>query len=381
MADKRDYYEVLGVSKEAGADDLKKAYRKMAKKYHPDLNPDNKEAEKHFKEVNEAYEVLGDEQKRSMYDRFGHQGVDPSAGGGQGYGGFNGGFGGFGFDDLISDLFGGGFGGSSRRPQGPKRGRDLRCRVEIEFEQAVFGVEMEIGINRQEYCETCDGTGAKSGTSASTCPTCNGTGEVRYVQRTPIGSITNVRTCDACGGKGKIIKDKCTECGGDGRVRKARKIVVKIPAGIDHGQTISVTGEGDVGDKGASHGDLLVDVKVKKHKLFVRQGNDIMCDFPVTFVEATLGAEVEVPTLDGKVKYSIPEGTQTGTVFRFKGKGVPHLRGSGRGDQYVKVTVEIPKNLNEKQKGLLREFAELVDGSKYHQRKTFFDKMKDVLGI
>jgi len=379
MAEKRDYYEVLGVDKSASADELKKAYRKLAKKYHPDLNPGDKakEAETKFKEATEAYEVLNDPDKRQRYDQFGHAGVDPQAGGGYG-GGFNDGFGDFG--DIFESFFGGGFGGGSRRnPNAPQKGRDLQYSVELTFEQACFGCEIELNVNRTEKCETCGGSGAAAGSSPQRCTTCGGTGQVRTVQRTAFGSFQSTRPCDACHGTGQIISDPCKTCRGTGTARKARKIKVKIPAGIDDGQTISMSGQADAGKNGGPAGDLLVVTRVKNHKLFTRRGSDIMCDFPITFVEATLGAEIEVPTIDGKVKYNIPEGTQSETVFRLRGKGVPKLHGGGaRGDQYVTIKVEIPKNLNEKQKDILRSFDDNVDTGKYNQKKKFFDKMKDL---
>ena len=381
MAEKRDYYEVLGVPKTATADELKKAYRKLAKKYHPDLNPGDKAkvAEEKFKEASEAYEVLSDPEKKSRYDQFGHAGVDPQAGGYGGGSGF-GGFGGGGFEDIFESFFGGGFGGSSsRNPNAPQKGSDLQYSVEISFEQACFGCEIELNVNRSENCETCHGSGAAPGSSKQRCTACGGTGQVKTVQRTPFGSFQNVRTCDACHGTGEIIKETCKSCRGTGTVRKARKIKVKIPAGIDDGQIISMSGQGNAGKNGGPAGNLLVITRVKNHKLFTRRGSDILCDFPITFVEAALGAEVEVPTIDGKVKYTIPEGTQTETVFRLRGKGVPRLHGGGaRGDQYVTIKVEIPRNLTDKQKDILRSFDENVDTTKYKQKKNFFDKMKDL---
>ncbi|MBZ4644701.1 MAG: molecular chaperone DnaJ [Petroclostridium sp.] len=378
MAEKRDYYEVLGVSRGASDDEIKKAYRKLAKKYHPDVNPGNKEAEAKFKEVNEAYEVLSDSQKRARYDQFGHAGTDPNGFGG---GGFGGGFGDFDLGDIFESFFGGtGFGTSARR-NGPQKGRDIKSSLEISFEEAAFGVEKEINIFRMENCDVCHGTGAKPGTSPITCSVCKGTGQVQYKQRTPFGQFVNVRTCDHCNGEGKIISNPCTVCHGKGAIRKSRKIKVNIPAGIDDGQTISLRGEGDPGVKGGPSGDLYISIKVRPHPLFQRQGTDVICEIPITFVQAALGAELEVPTLDGKVKYSIPEATQSGTIFRLKGKGIPHIRGYGRGDQYVKVLVEVPKNLSEKQKELLRQFAELESEDTHEQRKGFFEKMKGVLGI
>ncbi len=378
MADKRDYYEVLGVGKNATSDEIKKAYRKLAKQYHPDLNPDDKEgAEAKFKEATEAYEVLSDADKKQRYDQFGHAAFDQTAGGG----GYSGGFGGFdGFDmgDIFSSFFGGGFGGQRSNPNAPQRGRDISYAVDLTFEEACFGVEKDITVNHLEKCSECNGSGAEKGTAPETCPTCHGTGQVRAVQRTAFGSFQSVRPCDSCGGKGTIIKSPCSSCHGEGNIRKPKKVRVKIPAGIDDGQQVYVRGEGDAGKKGGPSGDLILNIRVKRHKLFVRQGYDILCDYPISFVQATLGAEVQVPTVDGKVSYNIPEGTQPGTVFRLKGKGVPKINSNQRGDQYVTVKVEIPKGLNDKQKDLLREFDNNVDSSKYKQSKTFFDKMKEL---
>jgi len=381
MANKRDYYEVLGIDRNASDEDIKKAYRKLAKKYHPDVNPGNKEAEAKFKEINEAYEVLSDPQKKAQYDRFGHAGMDPNGG----FGGF-GGFGDFdfgGIGDIFETFFGGGgFGGRSARSRnGPQKGADLRYSMEISFEEAAFGVEKEIKVSRMENCKTCGGTGSKPGTSPATCKHCNGTGQVQYRQSTPFGQFVNIKTCDVCHGEGKIIVNPCVSCNGKGKVRNTVKVKMKIPAGIDDGQTISLRGEGEPGIRGGPTGDLFITIKVRPHPLFKRQGNDVLCDIPITFVQAALGAEIEVPTLDGKVKYNVPEGTQTGSVFRLRGKGIPYLRGTGRGDQYVKVNVEVPKKLNEKQKELLRQFAELSGDENHEQRKGFFDKMRGALGI
>lgn len=378
---KRDYYEVLEVEKSASDMEIKKAYRRLAKLYHPDMNAGDPAAEAKFKEVNEAYEVLSDPQKRAQYDQFGHAGVDPN-----GFsGGFNGGFGDFdfgGIGDIFETFFGGsGFGRSSRSKNGPQKGADLKYAMEISFEEAAFGVEKEISINRMESCSTCHGTGSKPGTSPSTCTHCKGTGQIQYKQSTPFGQFVNVKTCDVCRGEGKIISDPCQTCNGKGKTRKTIKLKINVPAGIDDGQTISLRGEGESGIKGGPSGDLYVSIRVKSHLLFQRQGNDIICDIPITFVQGALGSELEVPTLDGKVKYTIPEGTQTGTVFRLKGKGVPFLRGNGRGDQYVKVYIEVPKKLNEKQKAILKEFADVSGDEVHEQRRGFFHKMKDVLGM
>jgi len=377
MANKRDYYEVLGVERNASDADVKKAYRKLAKQYHPDVNPGDKVAEAKFKEVSEAYEVLSDPQKRAQYDQFGHAGTDPN--------GFGGGFGDFdfgGIGDIFETFFGGsGFGRSSKGKRGPQKGADLKYAMDIAFEEAAFGVEKEITINRMEHCPTCKGSGAKAGTEPVSCKHCNGTGQIQYKQSTPFGQFVNIKNCDVCQGEGKIITNPCQECNGKGRIRKGTKIKINVPSGIDDGQTISLRGEGEPGVKGGPSGDLYITVRVRPHAIFKRQANDVICEIPVTFVQAALGAELEVPTLDGKVRYNIPEGTQTDTVFRLRGKGIPFLRGNGRGDQYVKVMVEVPKKLNERQKSILREFAELSGDEVHEQRKGFFDKMKDALGM
>lgn len=376
---KRDYYEVLEVGRDASDADIKKAYRKLAKQYHPDVNPGDKNAEAKFKEVNEAYEVLSDPNKRARYDQYGHAGVDPNSfgGAGAGFGDFD--FGGIG--DIFETFFGGGFGRSSRSRTGPQKGADIKYSMQLTFEEAAFGVEKEISINRHENCSTCGGSGAKPGTSPETCKHCNGTGQVQYRQSTPFGQFVNVKTCDVCRGDGKIVTNPCPDCSGKGRVKKTVRRKVNIPAGIDDGQTISLRGEGEPGTRGGPAGDVYITIAVKPHAIFRRQGNDVVCEMPITFVQAALGAELEVPTLDGKVKYSIPEGTQTGSIFRLKNKGIPYLRGNGRGDQYVKVEIDVPKKLNEKQKELLRQFAEISGDDVYEQRKGFFDKMKDALGM
>ncbi|HOJ11212.1 MAG TPA: molecular chaperone DnaJ [Clostridiales bacterium] len=383
MANKRDYYEILNVDKNASDDEIKKAFRKLAKKYHPDVNQGNSEAEGKFKEVNEAYEVLGDPQKRAKYDRFGHSAFEQ--------GGFDGGFGGFegfgGFNDIFETFFDGAFGGSgfssrsSRSRKSPQRGADLKYRIEVTFEEAAFGTEKEISVTRTEICDNCEGSGAKPGTGLETCKHCNGTGQIQYKHNTPLGSFMSIKTCDVCRGEGKIVTDPCDTCGGNGRVRKNVKMSVNIPAGINNGQTISLRGEGEPGYKGGPAGDLYIDIFVKPHPIFQRQGNDIMCEIPVTFVQSALGAEIDVPTLEGTLKYNIPEGTQTGSVFKIKGKGIPNIRGIGRGDLFIKVNIEIPRKLNEKQKAVLREFAAISGDEVYEQRKSFFDKMKNALGL
>lgn len=375
--EKKDYYEVLGISKDASEQEIKKAYRKMAMKYHPDKNQGNKESEEQFKEVNEAYEVLSDPQKRRTYDQFGHAGF---SGGGFGQGGFSGGQGFGGFEDMFGDIFGDMFGGGSRgsRKNGPRKGADMRLRMELKFEEAAFGVEREISIQREEECDTCHGSGAKPGTNSNTCPTCKGSGEVRQTTRTPFGNMMNVAQCPNCNGAGTIIEHKCDTCSGQGRVRKAKKLNVKIPAGVDDGATIKMSSEGQLGLKGGPRGDLYIIINVIPHKLFERDGYNVYLEMPITFVQAALGDEVEVPTLDGKVKYKIPEGTQSGTVFRLRGKGIQHLRSSQRGDQLIRVNVEVPKKLSDKQKDLLKDFAKETGVEVNEQSKNFFDKVRDI---
>ena len=373
--DKRDYYEVLGVAKTATDDEIKKAYRTLAKKYHPDLNGGDKDCEAKFKEVNEAYEVLSDPQKRARYDQFGHE--DPRAGGaGGGYGDFTGGFGG-GFDDIFSAFFGGGFGGGGQRARGPQRGDDLRYDLTITFEEAAFGCEKEISVTRDENCEECGGTGARKGTQPTQCPTCHGTGQVQSFVNTPIGRVSNVRVCDACHGQGTIINDPCPKCSGRGRVRRNRKITIKIPAGIDNGMQIPLRKQGEPGLRGGENGDLYIFVTVKPHKLFTRENYDLYCDVTVSFTQAALGGEIDVPTLNGMIKHNLPEGTQPGTVIRLRGQGIQNLRGAGKGDLYIKVNVEIPRKLTDKQKELLRQFDETLTGKEYEAKKSFFERMKD----
>lgn len=372
---KRDYYEVLGLTKQATDDEIKRAYRKMAKQYHPDLHPDDKEAEAKFKEINEAYGVLSDPQKKATYDQYGFDG--PNMGGGAGSAGGYGGFGGFGgFDDILNSFFGGGAGGSQRY-NGPIDGDDLQMQISISFEEAAKGCEKEINLVRDEPCETCKGTGAKPGTSPSTCTTCNGTGQVKVVQNTPFGRIQNVRTCEACHGTGKIIKVPCSRCNGRGKLRTSKRHNIKVPAGIDNGQVITIRGQGELGERGGQPGDLLILVNVRPHKYFTRKGFDLHCEIPVTFSQAALGAEIDVPTLEKPVKYTIPEGTQPGTVYRIKGQGIQNLRGTGKGDMFIKVNVEVPRKLSDKQKELLRQFDGAMTGREYEQKKSFFDRMKE----
>ena len=378
---KRDYYEVLGVQKGVTEEEIKKAYKKMARKYHPDLNPGDKDAEEKFKEVNEAYEVLSDSEKKARYDQFGFAGVDPNFGAGTG--GWGGGAGGAGFDfgdlgDIFGSFFGGGFGGGQarRNPNAPQRGESIRMNLTISFEEAAFGCEKELELDRSESCETCRGSGAAPGTSPETCPDCGGSGVVQTRRQTPMGVFASTAPCSRCGGRGKIIKEPCKDCRGSGMVRRRRKIQASVPAGIDNGQTISIRGQGHAGKNGGPAGDLLVTITVRPHELFRREGTSVLCEAPITFPQAVLGAELEIPTIDGKVKYDIPEGTQSGTTFRLKGKGIPALNGRGRGDQYVTVYIETPRNLNREQKEALKKFAEAVGENNYEERKSFFRKFK-----
>lgn len=371
MAEKRDFYEVLGVKKGASEDELKKAYRKLAKENHPDLHPGDKECEARFKEINEAYEVLSDPDKRAKYDQFGHAAFDPSQGfGGGGFGGFEG-FGGFG--DIFSDIFGGGFGfggGGGRNPNAPRKGDNLRATVNIKFEEAAFGVKKDVFVSKIEQCPDCKGTGCAEGTTAEVCPDCKGTGTVMSTKRTPFGMVQSSEQCPKCKGRGKIIHSPCKTCRGIGSVRRQHKVSVSIPAGIDDGQTISLKGQGNAGLNGGPAGDLLITVLVQPHARFERDGASILLDQEISFAQAALGAEVEVPTLDGKVKLNIPEGTQTGTTFRLKGKGVPFLRNGGRGDQFVTVNVAVPRSMTSTQKNALRRYAETM-GETVEQKNIF----------
>lgn len=375
MATKRDYYEVLGVNKNATDDELKKAYRKLAKKYHPDANPDNKkEAEAKFKEVNEAYENLSDPQKRRMYDQFGHNGPQGFGGAGGPFGGQNGyysytssgfdGFGDFGdLGDIFSSFFGGGFGGrNSSKQRGPRKGADLNVRMDITFEQAFLGVEKEIIITRDEECIHCHGSGAKPGTSPVKCPTCNGTGKVTGVQNTILGQMQTTRTCTACHGTGEIINEPCENCRGKGKVRKQPKIKVKIPAGIDDNQTVVLRGEGEPGEKGGPKGDLYITVKIKRHSIYTRKGNNVLCEVPITITQAALGAELEIPMVDGtKEKYKIPEATQTGSKFTIRNKGFKSINSTSYGDFIFTVTVQTPKRLSKEQRDLLVQLARTMN--------------------
>ena len=382
MADKRDYYEVLGVNKNASEDEIKKAYRKKAKEFHPDLHPGDKSAETSFKEVNEAYEILSDSSKKSRYDQFGHAGVDPNSTGGFG----GGGFGGYDFSDMgdlgdiFGSIFGGGFGGGGRRsnPNAPRRGADVEASVVISFEEAAKGCVKSVNSPHVESCEHCHGSGAAAGTSPKTCPNCNGSGQVRVSSRTPFGVMQTQRSCDRCRGSGRIIEKPCSNCNGNGRVHKSRTIDVNIPAGIDDGQALNVRGQGDAGQNGGPSGDLHVIINVRPHAIFERRGYDIWCDIPISFSQASLGTEIEVPTLDGNLSFKVHEGTQPGDVFKFKDKGIPHLNGRGKGNQFVKIIIEIPRHLNEKQKDLLREFESCTNDKNYQKRKGFFDNIKNM---
>lgn len=378
MADKRDYYEVLGIDKSASADDIKKAYRTLAKKYHPDLNPGNKEAEEKFKEVNEAYEVLSNDDKKARYDQFGHAGVDPSYGGGGFSGGFSGGFGDMGdIGDIFNSFFGGGFGTSrSSNANAPRRGQDIQTNITINFMDACFGKKVDVTINRMEKCPDCNGSGSAHGSGSETCPDCHGTGQVKVTQRTPFGMISSAKPCTRCGGKGRVITDPCPKCRGNGRYSVSKTIQVEVPAGIDDEQTLQVSGQGHAGANGGPNGDLHVTVTVRPDPIFERDGYDIHTEIPITYMQACLGAEITVPTIDGKVAYNVPEGTQNGTIFRFKGKGVKKINRSDRGDQYVHVNIEVPKNLSKAQKDLLKQFEDTMTDSNYNKRKSFFDKLR-----
>jgi molecular chaperone DnaJ len=369
---KKDYYEVLGISKNASPEDIKKAHKKKVMEFHPDRNKDP-EAPGRFKEAQEAYEVLSDDQKRTRYDQFGHNDPYQNMGGG-GAGGAGGGY--EDISDIFSTIFGG-FGGNSRKdPNAPRRGNDLEYSLTVDFKDAVFGKEMEVKLPRTETCDKCNGNGAKSGTKPETCKVCNGSGQQEFVQNTMFGRMVNRRVCSNCNGQGVIIKEKCTSCTGSGRVKKTRTIHVNIPAGIDEASQLRVSGEGEAGTRGGPPGDLYIYIRVKPHEFFERQDEHIYCEIPLTFVQAALGDEIEVPTLTGKVKLKIPAGTQTGTFFRLKGKGVPRLRGSGTGDQHIKVIVVTPKNLTDEQKELFREFATLSGEDTHGENESFFDRMK-----
>ncbi len=376
MAEKRDYYEVLGVSKSASADDIKKAYRKLAKKYHPDLNPGDKEAEAKFKEANEAYGVLSDDQRRSQYDRFGFAGAD-----GQGFSGFSNMN--FDFGDIFDGIFGGfggfsGFGDNARRARGPRRGHDLQYELSIDFMEAVSGCEKSINITKDEHCSHCHGTGAEPGTEIETCPECNGTGQVRRQQQSLLGMMMTTHPCPRCQGKGKIIKQKCTKCHGSGIERKNKNINVKIPAGINSGESLILRGEGAPGEEGGPYGDLLVLIRLRPHPIFRRNRSDVYCEIPVTYAQAALGEEIEIPTVHGPMKVKLKEGTQAGEVLVQRGKGMPVVNSSAVGDQFSTVKIEVPKKLSEEQKEKLREFERTLSDDNYSERQGFFSRLKDL---
>ena len=379
MADKRDYYEVLGVQRSASKDEMKKAYRQLARQYHPDVNKEGDSSER-FKEINEAYEVLSDDNKRAAYDRYGHAGVQN---GSAGFGGFDAGFGGF--ADIFEEFFGGGMGGKRQR-RGPRRGADLRYDLSITFEEAVFGIEKDVEITRAEICHACNGSGAEPGTSPERCSTCNGSGEVRRVQQSILGSFVNVTTCPTCQGTGEVITVPCKTCHGRKQVQRTRTIKVKIPAGVDNDTQIRLTGEGGPGINGGPAGNLYVVIQVKRHEFFQRRGDDVFLDLQINVAQAALGDEVTVPTIDGEEKLSIPAGTQAGTVFRLRGKGVPRLdrsgRGNhiGRGDEHVIIQVAIPKNLTDEQKRLFKELSSTLGKAVVPQQRGFFDQLKETLG-
>ena len=379
MAEKRDYYEVLGVEKSASEGEIKKAYRKLAMKYHPDQNPGDKAAEEKFKEINEAYEVLSDADKKARYDQFGFAGVDPNFGAGGGaYGSGFSGFDGFDLGSIFGDFFGGGAAGSGgQRRSGPTRGQNLGVELEITFEEAAFGCEKEITFGRIEPCSTCGGSGCKAGTQPETCSRCGGRGTIRTQQNFMGMTMQSESPCPTCGGKGKLIKEPCTTCKGKGKVRRNKTMKVQVPAGIDDGQSFRLRGEGNCGSNGGPCGDVLVTVTVKPHAIFERDGANVLCEMPITFTQAALGAEIEVPTLDGKVRYTIPEGTQTGTVFRLRGKGIPMLNSKTRGDQLVTVVVETPTKLTREQKELLKKLDATLDDDGQPKRKGFFEKLRE----
>lgn len=380
MSEKRDYYEVLGIQKGANEAEIKSAYRKLAKKYHPDLNPDNPEAEAKFKEINEANEVLSDPEKRARYDQFGHAGVDPSYAGGAGGYSYGGGFGGFdgGIDlgDIFDSIFGGGSSTRRSNPNAPVRGSDITVSLDISFMEACKGVNHDIEITRSETCDSCNGSGAKSGTTPKTCPDCHGTGYVKITQRTMLGTMSTQRPCTKCGGKGKIIDTPCPSCNGGGRVQKRKKITVNVPAGISNGMNLKIRGEGHAGANGGLRGDLNVRISVRKDSLFDRKGDDIWVELPISYTQAALGDEVMVPTIDGNVTYRIPEGTQPGDVLRLRGKGVQHCQRDGRGDMMVRVVIEVPKKLTKAQKELLQKLEGELNEKNFEKKSSFRDKLK-----
>lgn len=378
MPDKRDYYDVLGVSRSASEDELKKAYRKLAKKYHPDLNPGNKEAEAKFKEANEAYAVLSDPEKRRVYDQYGHAGVD-----GQGFGGFNG----AGFDidleDLFGSFFGGGFdgfgGGSRQQRRGPKRGANLKYRMNLDFMEAAFGVEREIKVKKEDLCDTCEGTGTSDKSEPDKCSTCHGTGQVNQKQQTLFGTVMTSRPCPSCQGTGKMVKNPCSSCGGKGRRQKTKTLKINVPAGINEGEMLTVRGEGEPGTMGGGYGDLYIEVHLRPHSVFKREGYNTYCEVPVTFAQLALGTDIEVPTIDGNQRFSLKEGTQPGERFVIRGQGIPHInRNQQRGDHVFRVILEVPRHLSDEQKDLLEKFEETCTEKNYEKRDNFFQKIKDL---
>jgi len=374
---KRDYYEVLGVDRNASQDEIKKAFRKLARKYHPDMNKEDPSAEEKFKEINEAYEVLSDPEKRRRYDQFGHAAEGP-AGGPGGAGGWDFGDLGTSFDSIFDMFFGGGFGGARAPRTGPERGADLRYDLEISLEEAASGLDRDIEVVRLDTCSSCGGTGAKPGTSPVTCPVCGGRGQTTQVRTTAFGRFTSITTCPRCGGEGRVIESPCQTCQGRGRVRKRKKIRVRIPAGVDSGMRVRVAGEGEAGTRGGPPGDLFVFITVRPHEIFERRGNDIFCEVPISVWQAALGDEIEVPALGGRASVQVPEGTQTGTAFRLKGKGIPDVHGGPRGDQYVRVKVVTPTRLTDREKELIRELARLRGAHKTDDEpRTFFQKVRD----
>lgn len=379
MAEKRDYYEVLGVEKGASADEIKRAYRKSAMKYHPDRNPGDKTAEEKFKEIGEAYEVLSDDEKRARYDQYGFAGVDPNFGAGQGGAGYGGGFGGFGdFGDIFGDIFGSAFGGGGRSTtNAPRRGENIGVRLELTFEEAAFGCEKEVSAARIENCAACSGTGSADGV-VETCATCRGSGQVRTTQNFMGMQMQSTTVCPNCGGKGKTIRTPCTTCRGKGKVRRTQKIRVKVPAGVDAGQSVRVAGQGNVGTNGGPNGDLLAEITIRRHPIFRRDGSEVYCEVPISFTQAALGGEIQVPTLDGKVSYTIPEGTQTGREFILADKGIPYVNNpSRRGRHHVTVVVETPTRLTKEQRELLQRLDETLDNKSTPKRKKFIDTLKD----
>ncbi len=383
MSGKRDYYEVLGVTKGASDDEIKKAYRKVAKKYHPDLNPGDKEAEQKFKEANEAYDILSDKTKKARYDQFGHAGTDPNYGGGHsgGYSYYGGNP--FGDDFDLGDIFGsffGGFGGgrTRRNSNAPRQGSDVEVTINISFLEAAKGCAKKIVYNHIENCKSCNGSGAKKGTEPKNCGTCGGSGHVVINQRTPFGVMQTTRTCDSCGGKGKIIDNPCPNCSGKGKARERKEIEINIPAGVSSKQILNVSGRGDAGINGGPAGDLHVYINVEKHPVFERKDYDVWCEIPITYAQAALGSDIIVPTIDGKVQYHIHEGTQNGDIFRLKGKGIPKLHGHGTGDEFVKIHIEVPRSLSENQKKALSDFEKSLTEKNYQKRKSFFDRIKSL---